>query len=217
MRGKTHLAIGAAIGGVASVYYTSGNMAWGESVYYIAVAAFSALSADLDGPSMLTSRITKLSRHIRTWVLWISIIYLAIIGYLYLTAQPVSMTMTGLAFAGLLIGLVMKQGVLRNTMVSLVGGYLIYQGLIADRTWLMGLGAFIVWAPWLKHRGMTHTVWVLPIWGWLGWGMEQDLGMEGLGMTALLGYMSHLAADTLTPSGVKWLYPLYKKPFRLRM
>ncbi|WP_397310191.1 hypothetical protein [Paenibacillus darwinianus] len=31
----------------------------------------------------------------------------------------------------------------------------------------------------------------------------------------MAGYLSHLAADTWSPSGVKWLYPLFPKTFRL--
>ncbi|MBW7461523.1 metal-dependent hydrolase, partial [Paenibacillus sepulcri] len=34
-------------------------------------------------------------------------------------------------------------------------------------------------------------------------------------MVATAGYLSHLLADTLTPSGVKWFYPLYKKSVKL--
>jgi inner membrane protein len=83
--------------------------------------------------------------------------------------------------------------------------------------WLIGFGLFVAWAPWLKHRGMTHTIWAVPIWGIIAWGLEKQLQVEGLAITAMLGYLSHLIADTLTPSGVKWLYPLVKKSFKIRM
>jgi inner membrane protein len=214
MTGKTHLMIGAAIGAVAAASH-SPDME--DSLLYVCVAAFSALAADLDGPSMLSSRLTKLSKQIRELALWGGLVYLAISAYLYFTGEPLSPLWAGGSIAAVLLGLVMKQGAIRNALVSAVGLYLVYHGAIHEQTWLIGLGAFVVWAPWLKHRGMTHTVWILPLWAWLGWGLEQQLGAPGLGMTAMLGYLSHLVADTLTPSGVKWLYPLIKKSFKLRL
>ena len=116
----------------------------------------------------------------------------------------------------LLLGLVAKRGVIRNAIVSLTGGGLLVFGWLHGYDWLVGLGGFVVWAPWLKHRGMTHTLWALIGWGAIGWGLERQSGVVGVAAVAVAGYASHLLADTMTPSGVKWLYPLYKKPFKLR-
>ncbi|GKU80437.1 metal-dependent hydrolase [Paenibacillus sp. L3-i20] len=214
MTGKTHLAIGAAIGAASAIYYSSDL---GEMALFIGVAGFSALCADLDGPSMLTSKLTKLSKRIREFSLWGAVLYLILITYFFLSGKTISPIIAGGSFAAVLAGLVMKQGFVRNALVSIVGLYLIYHGFSHEQTWLMGLGLFVGWAPWLKHRGMTHTLWIIPFWGWIGWGLEQELGVTGLGVTAMLGYISHLVADTLTPSGVKWLYPLTKKSFKLRL
>lgn len=63
---------------------------------------------------------------------------------------------------------------------------------------------------------MTHTIWALIGWGAIGWGLESQSGVEGVTAVAIAGYASHLLTDTMTPSGVKWLYPLYKKPIKLR-
>lgn len=214
MTGKTHLAVGAIIGAGVAIYYSPGLE---NSALYIGVAAFSSLAADLDGPSLLSSKLTKLSRRIRELALWGGFIYLALVAWLILTRQPVPPLMAGGSIAAVLIGLVMKQGAIRNALVSIVGLYLIYRGMSHEQLWLTGLGVFVVWAPWLKHRGMTHTVWMLPLWGWLGWGLQVELGIEGVAVAAVLGYMSHLVADTMTPSGVKWLYPLTKKTFKIRL
>ncbi|BBV08249.1 TPA: metal-dependent hydrolase [Providencia stuartii] len=63
------------------------------------------------------------------------------------------------------------------------------------------------------HRGFTHSLiaWlllVLACYQWLpaNWPIPNDLIQA-----FLLGYMSHLVADILTPSGVPFLWPL---PFR---
>ncbi|RJE88816.1 metal-dependent hydrolase [Paenibacillus sp. 1011MAR3C5] len=214
MRGKTHLAIGAVVGAGAAAFYSSDLS---ESHMYIGIAAFSALCPDLDGPSILSSKITKASKKIRELALWGGILYLGIILFLWLTGKPISPLAAGGSLAAVLIGLTMKQGAIRNALVSAVGLYLVSLGTTMEELWLIGLGVFVIIAPWLKHRGMTHTIWLLPIWWWLGLGLEQYLNLDGIAVTAMLGYLSHLAADTLTPSGVKWLYPLTKKSFKLKL
>ncbi|MFD2115572.1 metal-dependent hydrolase [Paenibacillus yanchengensis] len=214
MKGKTHLIIGVAIGTIAAMHHLPEQ---NNSLYYIGVAAFSALAADLDGPSILSSKLTKLSKFIRSFALWGSIIYFAIIAYMYFMSMHVPLLLAGGAIAALLIGLTMKQGIIRNALVSVIGLYCIYHGITNNQQWLVGLGIFIAWAPWLKHRGLTHTIWVIPMWGWIGWGLEQQLAINGLANTAMIGYLSHLIADTLTPSGVKWLFPIWKKSFKLKL
>lgn len=213
MTGKTHLAIGMTIGAMAAVYYTN---VMEDAAIYIAVASFSALAADLDGNSMLSSKLGKLSKLIREFTLWFGILFAALIGYYYVTETSPSPLYLGAAGAVFLLGLVAKQGVIRNVLVSVVGAALVYAGYVHQMHWLVGFGLFVAFVPWLKHRGMTHTIWAIPIWGAIGWGLEQHIQLEGIALISILGYASHLIADTLTPSGVKWLYPLMKKSFKIR-
>jgi inner membrane protein len=57
-----------------------------------------------------------------------------------------------------------------------------------------------------QHRGLLHSlagvgmmvVFSAPIIGWVGWSPVVAL---------LLGYISHLIADSATKSGIRWLYP----------
>lgn len=213
MTGKTHLMIGAAIGAAAAVYYP---FTLQNAALYVGVAGFSALAADLDGASMLSSKLGKLSKLIRELMLWGSILFIGIIAYLFISGHKVSPILIGGGAAALLLGLVMKQGVIRNALVSAVGVGIMYAGFVYHMTWLIGFGLFAAWAPWLKHRGMTHTIWAVIIWLAIGRGLEEQLQIEGIGVVSALGYASHLFADSLTPSGVKWLYPIYKKPIKLR-
>ncbi|OMF27580.1 metal-dependent hydrolase [Paenibacillus sp. FSL H8-0548] len=214
MTGKSHLIIGAAVGAAASIYYP---FTLEHAALYIAVAGFSALCADLDGPSMLSSKLTKLSKLIREFTLWSGVLLAGIICLYFFTEQSPSPLYIGVAAAFFLLGLVAKQGVIRNVLASAVGGIVMYAGYYYHMNWLIGFGLFSVWAPWLKHRGMTHTIWVVPIWGAIGLGLENQLQIEGISIVSMLGYLSHLIADTLTPSGVKWLYPLTKKSFKIRL
>lgn len=213
MKGSTHLAIGAAIGaGAAAVYFPSHPS---HSVLYVTVAAFSALAADLDGASLLTAKLNKLARWLRGFALWSGLLLTAVNAYLYFYETHFFPSLAAVGVAMLLLGLMASQGNTRNTLVSLTGAALFYVGVHANQSWLLELGLFIALAPWLKHRGMTHTVWALLLWGKIGWGLERQLNIEGMMVTALAGYASHLLADTFTPNGVKWLYPLYKRSFRL--
>ncbi len=58
-----------------------------------------------------------------------------------------------------------------------------------------------------KHRGILHSITPAIIFSFLLY--LANLPMLGVGF--LLGYLSHLAADSLTKKGIRWLYPL-KKP-----
>jgi len=212
MKGTTHLAIGCAIGALACAYYP---FSMNSAALYITVAGMSALSADLDGPSILSGKITKLSGMLRNLALLTGILLMAGLAYRYFVLGGFDRTYAICATAVLLLGFVAKQGIIRNALVSLIGCGLLYFGWTSRQDWLVGLGAFVVWAPWLKHRGMTHTVWALIFWGTIGWGLEQQLKVDGIAAVATAGYASHLLADTMTPNGVKWLYPFYKKAIKL--
>jgi len=213
MTGKSHLAIGLGIGAIACAYYPFSPS---NAAVYLSVAGFSALSADLDGPSILSRKITKLSKLLRQLALWAGIALAAGMAYLLLALNRFDFAYAICATVALLLGLIAKQGAIRNALVSLIGGALIFGGWRIGHPWLIGLGAFVAWAPWLKHRGLTHTVWAVAAWGAIGYGLERQSGIEGLAAVAVAGYVSHLLADTMTPSGVKWIYPLYDKSFKLR-
>jgi inner membrane protein len=212
MKGSTHLAIGIAIGVAASLYYP---VSLNQSVIYLSVASVSALSADLDGPSLLSSKMGKLSKWIRELGLWSGFLLVASLAYVYFTQDKFYPVFTTAAITLFLLGFVTKVGIIRNALVSLVGGALFYAGYRTSQNWLMGFGLFVACVPWLKHRGMTHTVWSLFLWGVMGAGLEQELQIEGIMAVSILGYSSHLIADTFTPAGVKWLYPIYRKSIKL--
>lgn len=216
MNGKTHLAIGASIGAACTLYFSPAQQL-DSMVAYIGVASFSALAADLDGPSILTRKLTKLSRNLHQFTLIGGIAGLAFSLYLWLTTSSFSPLWIGASVAAILIGLIVNRSAMRNALVSIIGAGLGVYGISEGWYWLIGLGLFTVIAPWLKHRGLTHTIWVVPIWGLMGYGLEQQLAIEGLGLTASLGYLSHIIADMLTPAGVRWLYPLTKKKFKLKL
>lgn len=212
MKGTTHLAIGTGIGAFASAYYPFSVT---HTVYYVSVAVISALIADLDGPSLLSRKLGKLSKWLRELVVWIGMLSTGSVIYLYVRHGIVYPELSMVALVVLLLAFVAKAGVIRNILVSIVGFGMMYAGWMLEMSWLLGFGGFVAWIPWLKHRGLSHTVWAMIIWGAIAWGLENQLQVEGITIVALAGYFSHLLADTLTPSGVKWLFPLSRKSVKL--
>jgi inner membrane protein len=213
MKGSTHLIIGSAIGLVAAAYYQPFTLM--NASLYIVVSAFSALSADLDGESMITSKLGKITRLLRELVLWTGIFLTACAIYMYFKFHLFYPEFSTVAVMIFLLGFVTKAGIIRNALISVFGCYLIYAGWLFKMNWLIGFGLFIAVVPWLKHRGLSHTLWALILWGEIGSGLEQQLHVEGIALVSVAGYLSHLLADTLTPNGVKWFFPIFKKSFKL--
>lgn len=214
MKGSTHLAIGTVIGIAATLIQPFSVK---NAALYIAVSAFSALSADLDGPSILSSSLGKASKQIRQILVWLGLILTTALTYLFLAEQKFYPEYSIICLIALLFGFITKVGIIRNALVSVIGGLMMVGGWYFQMNWIIGLGLFVLVAPWLKHRGMTHTIWALCIWGVISYSLEQQLQVDGLMAVATTSYLSHLLADTLTPQGVKWLYPLYKKSIKLRI
>ncbi|MFS0727998.1 metal-dependent hydrolase [Paenibacillus sp. 1P07SE] len=213
MKGSTHLAIGTAVGLAGIVY--QGAYEPGQAAWLLSVAAFSSLSPDLDAPSMLTRKLTAASRFIRGLVVWAGTASLIVALAAYASNRLVYPELVTAAVALILLGLIARQGVIRNALVSGIGACLLYTGVDGGVNWLAGLGLFVVIAPWLKHRGLTHTVWAMAGWGYIAWELERELQLPGIMWVAIAAYASHLLADTLTPQGVRWLYPLWRKAWKL--
>lgn len=214
MKGSTHLTIGVAIGAAAATYYP---FPLKNALIYLAVAALSALSADLDGPSILSRRIGKAAKQVHHLLIWLIACCVAGVMYQYVMSGVLSRESIIVTIVVLVLGFVAKEGLIRNMMISAIGGALLVVGALLGWGWLLGLGLFTAWVPWLSHRGLSHTIWAALLWGAIGWGLEQHLQLEGIALISLLGYISHLIADTLTPRGVKLFYPLYRRSIKLRL
>lgn len=63
------------------------------------------------------------------------------------------------------------------------------------------MGRFIPLWIWFKHRGWTHTIWALVTFSTL---IGAIFGLKW-GLLSAWGYFIHLALDSGTSSGVKWL------------
>jgi inner membrane protein len=88
-------------------------------------------------------------------------------------------------------------------------------GLYTQFLWLSLLGTFIALAPFTTHRSWTHTIWAVALWTYIGDLANRSLGWHGVAYFAGAGYVSHILADTLTKSGVRWLLPLTDFCFKI--
>lgn len=126
MKGSTHLAIGCAIGAVACAYYPFSPS---NAALLFSVAGLSALSADLDGPSILSRKITKLSKSLRNAMLIAGLLLMAGLAYMLVVPGRFDPIYAACAISAFLLGLVAKEGIIRNAIVSLIGAsYLLAAG-----------------------------------------------------------------------------------------
>ena len=58
-----------------------------------------------------------------------------------------------------------------------------------------------LWRLGLRHRGATHTLWGM---FFFSFAVGLLFGLD-IALPFGLGYLSHLAADSLTPMGVRWM------------
>ena len=101
--------------------------------------------------------------------------------------------------------------------VALIGGVAAIAALLPDidhprgtlRQHLRLLGDASLF--WLKHRGFTHTI--------MAWCLVSAIALYFLpmqyGMAVIIGYASHLLADSITHSGTPLLWPLVRHHYRL--
>lgn len=211
MKGTTHAAAGIAVGSIAALIH---EMSFAQGAVCAVVGGIAALMADLDGHGMLANKLSRTSQAIHR-----AIIAFAFLGifwgmYMYWALHLFPMLPLVASTALFTLAAVLKVGFIRNLMLSGLGLLFVALGWYQSKWWLVGLGLFIACAPWFKHRGFTHTIWCAGWWALLGWELERDIALAGMALSVGGGYASHLILDTMTPGGVKWLYPLMKRSFR---
>ncbi|GAA3918294.1 metal-dependent hydrolase [Hymenobacter algoricola] len=211
MRGSSHLAIGlitgVAVGGlVAGIPFSPAG---------IALAGFSSLAADLDHPnSRLSKRLGFTQQYVR-WAFVLAGLGLAAYTHYMLPLGPDRRMGFTAALAFGLLGAALQGGSARKLALVFTGAGAVLAGLYFEYLWLSMLGIFICVAPFTTHRSWTHTIWATLLWTYIGYLANQSLGWHGVAHYAGAGYASHLLADTLTKSGVRWFLPLSDYSFKL--
>jgi inner membrane protein len=99
----------------------------------------------------------------------------------------------------------------RSFTLAALGIVMIALYLVKDLPlWVLLLGIFSAGVAYAPHRTVAHSLFSCAYVSWIVYLIEPSL------VTAVIvGYLSHLLADTLTSAGVPYLWP-YKKKFNLR-
>ena len=181
----------------------------------IALAGFSSLAPDLDHPeSRLSHRLGFTHGYVR-WAFGAAALGLAAYAYFQLQPGPDQRLTYVAALAFGLLGVALQGGSARKLALLFTGLGTVLAGLYAHFVWLSLLGAFISLAPFTAHRSWTHTLWAAVFWTYVGDLANRNLGWHGVAWYAGAGYASHLVADSLTKSGVRWLRPLTDFSFKV--
>jgi inner membrane protein len=181
----------------------------------IALAGFSSLAPDLDHPN---SRLSKRIGFADNFVRWAFVGVAALVAvYTHLNLPPGSDRRIGftVALSMFLIGAAMQNQSARKLALLFTGILAVLAGFYYEFLWLSLLGAFVSAAPFTSHRSFTHTIWAAALWTYIGHLANRDLGWHGIAVYAGAGYLSHLLADTLTKSGVRYLLPLSDKALKV--
>ncbi|MFC7442878.1 metal-dependent hydrolase [Laceyella putida] len=76
--------------------------------------------------------------------------------------------------------------------------------------WVLWLGIYAAGVAYIPHRTATHSLLACAYVGWVTYTIA-----PAYTWAVVLGYLSHLIADTMTSAGVPYLWP-YKKKFNLK-
>lgn len=208
MNGVSHATIGGVTGLiVASVIHTDPT-----TTAILAIAGgVSALVPDLDTGGKLANKITIPHGFIRSAL---TILGLLMILYSWFTALDMD------KWLGISIGIsviVIGQKISKRIMLILTGVILGFAGVSLGKLWMVLATTYIIIAAFLPHRSYTHSLIGLLFFSYIAFLFSKDININGIYVTSILGYSSHLVADMrIIPSnrrGVKLLRPISNKVF----
>lgn len=206
MNGTAHAAIGAAGGFiVANTFHTDPT----TTVFLVGLGGVSGLIPDLDIDGKLRGRITLSHKMIRTVA--------QLIGVMMIFYSFYEGTGTG-KYIGFGIGLGMigiASSIKQKHMLTVTGIGVLAGGFSLEETWLILLGIYVVIASFVAHRSYTHSIVGVIFFAIIASRLEESLGVDGVYYACLLGYISHLVADSkLLPfnkRGIKLFLPISSK------
>lgn len=224
MKGRTHLTIGLGIGAIASVTQPL------EMMPVILIASgVASLAPDLDGNNLLNKRITKTAKLIKKRGVFIGgiLIALAIVTLILnenfwpflderWLEQQNKLFLLGLG--AVILGFSLRsQETLKNILMGIISLFLLYYAGTNELWGLVMFAIYIGGVGWFAHRGPTHTIWALIYWWYMSHLIEVNTAVDGIALISTIAFLSHIVGDMLTKKGVKFLYPLTNKVFRIRI
>jgi inner membrane protein len=198
MTGRTHLIVGTGV--TLSVLQLAGQ---GITFPGIAIAVVSSLLPDIDEPNSLLLQKTVPKSLITKAKIGLAVSGLGLMIYAYMQAffLPYSYVIGCLMIALCLA----NQRLFRQIVMASLGAVLLYIGAEAG-PWFAAVGALLMVCAVLPHRGLTHSLYGVLIWGGLLYAASAQLGVP-LWMSGAMAYTIHLLCDILTKHGIHPLPP----------
>ena len=208
MNGTAHLTIGAATG-FAVAYSLQSDPA--TTMIFVGLGGIAGLFPDMDSNGKLSNTITISHKLFRVLV---QIIGVLLILFSYLTQTDL------VRWIGIGIGIALfflTNFIKQRLMLTITGIGIVAIGLYFKENWTILLGIYTIIASFLSHRSYTHSFVGVIFFGAIAYLFEVRIGIHGVFMTCVLGYISHLIADMkilpFNKRGVKWFLPFWKKEF----
>src|SRR5699024_4093634 len=208
MNGTSHAAIGAAGGFIVANALHSDPP---TTVFLIGLGSVSGLVPDLDIDGKLSGRITFSHKVIRTVARLIGFMMIFYSFYGGTGPERLIVAVIGVLIIGIASSIKQKH------MLMITGAGVLTGGISLEETWLMLMGVYIILASFVAHRSYIHSIVGVVFFAVIASKREASLGINGVYYTCLIGYTSHLIADSkLLPfnkRGIKLFLPISSKEF----
>ncbi|MBU8878283.1 metal-dependent hydrolase [Bacillus sp. FJAT-29790] len=208
MNGTSHTVIGATAGFITANIFQSDPTA---TIFLVGAGAISGLMPDLDIDGKLRNKITVSHKIIRGVARFIAVL---MILYSFFTGTGMDKWI-GIG-AGVTI-IFISSLITQKRMLTVTGIGVLIGGLSLAENWLWLLGIYIIVASFVPHRSYTHSLLGTLFFAIIAFQLEESLGLDGVFITCILGYLSHLVADMkllpVNKRGIKFFLPLSKKEF----
>lgn len=208
LNGTAHATIGAGAGFVVA---QSVNADPTTTCLLVGMGGVAGLIPDIDIDGKLSNKITFSHTLIRSVAQVIGI--MMVLYTLFEGTGKEKWMGVGAGVAIIVIASFIKQRhMLAITGIGVLGG-----GFSLQESWLIMLGIYIIIASFVPHRSYTHSLVGIGYFAFIAHYLEASLSIDGVFLTCLSGYISHLVCDMkvlpFNKRGVKFFLPFSSKEF----
>lgn len=208
MKGTSHLILGAASGyAVAYTLQTDPT----TTMILVGLGSITGLLPDIDSNGKLSNKITFSHKFVKTLI---RIIGITILLFCYFQ-QTEYIRWIGIGLGAGVIFL--ASFITQRLMLTLTSIGLLAASLYLQENWLVLLSIFMLISSFIPHRSYTHSLLGVICFGVIAYQFQMWIHIQGVFITCMLGYASHLIADMkvfpFNKRGVKWFLPFSKREY----
>lgn len=181
------------------------------TMLFMGLGSITGLIPDLDINGKLSNKITFSHKFIQNIVRMMSFL-IPIYSYVELSGIG--------RWLGIGIGVslyFLTTFITQRLMLTLTGAGVLTTGFYFSENWTILLAIYMIIASVIPHRSYTHSLLGVLFFGVIAFLFEVRMGIHGVFLTCILGYISHLIADmkifSCNKRGVKLFLPFSKKEF----